>query len=171
MRFINPIWAWFLVPICAVTLAVLIPAFSRSNIIAQRVRCEVKLDDISIALIAYTNNNDGNFPISNKWYEVLIQKTDLSQKDFHCPVDEKDSSSYAINENLYEMEKPDTVSAEMVMLFEANLGVNGVGGANDVILKHDNHGQLGCNVAFADGTVEFIAENRIENLKWVIEEE
>jgi prepilin-type processing-associated H-X9-DG protein len=171
MRFINPIWAWFLIPICALLLAVILPVLSRINEISQRVICANKLNDISIALIVYANDNDGNSPSPNKWCDLLIQEADLPQKDFLCPLDEKDSCSYAINENLYKLEETAVVPAEMVALFEADLGINGAGGADDVILRHNQHGQLGCNIAFADGTVEFIAENRIENLKWVIEEE
>jgi len=91
--------------------------------------------------------------------------------DFHCPLGEKDSSSYAVNENLYKLKEAAVVPAEMVSLFDADLGINGAGGADDVILKHNMQGQFGCNIAFAVGTVKFVTEDRIENLKWVVTEE
>ena len=170
MRLGNPIWAWLLIPITAMLLAIIMPVFLRIREIAQRVIFKDKLNDISIALIAYANDNDGNFPISKKWCELLIQETDF-MNDFHCPLGEKDSSSYAVNENLYKLKEAAVVPAEMVSLFDADLGINGAGGADDVILKHNMQGQFGCNIAFADGTVKFVTEDRIENLKWVVTEE
>ena len=52
MRLGNPIWAWLLLPITAMLLAIIMPVFLRTREIAQRVICEVKINDISIALIA-----------------------------------------------------------------------------------------------------------------------
>ncbi len=46
---------------------------------------------------------------------------------------------------------------------------NQVGGRDDVALRHDQHGQLGCNIAFADGHIEFVTEDRLDDLIWTIE--
>jgi prepilin-type processing-associated H-X9-DG protein len=47
---------------------------------------------------------------------------------------------------------------------------NQLGGPDDVVLRHKECGRPGCNVAFVDGHVEFVTENRIPDLKWTIEE-
>ena len=54
-------------------------------------------------------------------------------------------------------------------IFEADFGRNGVGGIDDVALRHDQHGQLGCNIAFADGHIELVSEAEISDLQWTVE--
>ena len=46
---------------------------------------------------------------------------------------------------------------------------NQVGGPEDVVLHHNNSGKQGCNIAFADGHVEFVPQERIAQLRWSAE--
>ena len=46
---------------------------------------------------------------------------------------------------------------------------NQLGGAEDLVLRHEKGGRLGCNIVFADGHVEFVTKDRISDLKWSVE--
>jgi prepilin-type processing-associated H-X9-DG protein len=50
------------------------------------------------------------------------------------------------------------------LLFETKAGFNQVGGPE--LLTTDNHNGKGCNVLFADNTVEFVKTEELANLKW-----
>jgi prepilin-type processing-associated H-X9-DG protein len=43
---------------------------------------------------------------------------------------------------------------------------NQLGGLDDVALRHDERRLSGCNIAFTDGHVEFVTEDRIADLQW-----
>ncbi|HOL32574.1 MAG TPA: DUF4190 domain-containing protein [Anaerohalosphaeraceae bacterium] len=43
---------------------------------------------------------------------------------------------------------------------------NQMGGPEDLLLRHDEGAASGCNVAFVDGHVEFVRQDRISKLKW-----
>ncbi|MHC4882608.1 MAG: H-X9-DG-CTERM domain-containing protein, partial [Planctomycetota bacterium] len=86
-----------------------------------------------------------------------------------CPVDPKSSFSYAINQNLYTLQPGQGDPKKFVMLFEADLGRNGFGGANDLVLRHKQNDRIGCNIVYTDGHVEFVTEDRIADLQWTAE--
>ena len=79
-----------------------------------------------------------------------------------------DDDTNTTNKNLYKI-KLGQGSAQMVAIFEADLGRNGFGGIDDVVLRHDQHQGTGCNIAFADGHIEFVDEDRIAGLQWTVE--
>ena len=151
------------------TLAILMPALSQTKRIAQRVVCATNIQGLSTAMIVYMNDYDEQFPAPERWCDLLIQEADVSPMSFRCPLDPEGTFGYAINENLYKLE-PGEVPPQMVMLFEADLGRNGVGGSEDLVIRHDELNNHGYNVAFADGHVDFITEDRIASLQWTVEE-
>lgn len=151
-------------------LAILMPALSRVKMLSQRVVCSTNMSGLSTAMIVYMNNYDDHFPTQNQWCDLLIQEADVSPKSFQCPLDPEGLFSYAINENLYKIAPGKIAPARMVVLFEADLGRNGVGGPEDLVLRHDQNQRIGCNIGFADGHVEFVTEDRIADLRWTVEE-
>lgn len=46
---------------------------------------------------------------------------------------------------------------------------NQVGGPEDLVLRHNSNGKQGCNIAFADGHIEFVTQDRIAGLRWTAE--
>ena len=162
---VIPVVFTLIMPILA---AILIPALSQAKMAAQRVVCATNLKALSTAMIVYMNDYDDQYPTPEQWCDLLIEKADVSPKSFQCPLDPEGTFSYAINENLSKLE-PGQVSPQMVAIFEADLGRNGVGGLDDVVLRHDQHGKTGCNIAFADGHIEFVSEDRIPDLQWTAE--
>jgi prepilin-type processing-associated H-X9-DG protein len=167
MRFPNSLW-FFLFLILIVLFSILIPALFKVNAIAQRVICQDYMKNLWIAAEIYKKDCGGEYPNSGQWYDLLIQETEVSPKFFHCPRTEKNSFSYALNESLYVV-GPNEVFPNMVMLFEADLGRNGVGGANDLVLRHKQNDRIGCNIVYTDGHVEFVTEDRIADLQWTAE--
>lgn len=163
---VIPVVFTLIMPILA---AILMPALARTKMVAQRVVCSTNMKALSTAMMVYMNDYDEKYPTPELWCDLLIQKADVSPKSLQCPLDPEGSFSYAINKNVYGIE-PGQVPAQMVVLFEADLGRNGVGGPEDIAFRHDQHGQYGCNIAYADGHVEFVIEDRIADLQWTVEE-
>ncbi len=147
-------------------LAILMPALSKTKMIAQRVVCSTNMQGLSTAMVVYMNDSDEKYPTQDQWCDLLMQEADVSAKSFQCPLDPEGSFSYAINENLYKIAPDKIISPQMVVLFEADLGHNGVGGLDDLKVKHMD----GCNVTFVDGHVEFVRTDAIPNLQWTVEE-
>ncbi|MEN8127620.1 MAG: hypothetical protein ABFR90_07415 [Planctomycetota bacterium] len=175
MRLPNPLW-YFVVLIAILLLAVMIPVFSRTKEIAQRVVCESNLKKLSKVMTIYAGDYNTQYPMpSEKWCDILLgiksfkEKRGLSADTFRCPADPKGSFSYAVNEDIYKTEWHTCVDYSMVLMFESNLGRNGVGGQDDVILHHNKEGQLGCHIVFGDGYVKFVTEDHIDNLNWSLE--
>lgn len=151
-------------------LAIMMPALAKTKMIAQRVVCGTNLKGLSTAMIVYMNDYGDKYPTQDQWCDLLMQEADVSPMSFRCPLDPEGSFSYAINENLYTIEPGKVLPpAQMVAIFEANLGRNGVGGPDDLVLRHDQNQRVGCNIGFADGHVEFVTEDRIADLQWTAE--
>lgn len=147
-------------------LAILMPALSKVKVQAQRVVCATQLKTISIGMVSYMDEYDGQYPAPDQWCDLLIENEDIIPKGFCCPLDPEGSFSYAVNENLYTIVPGMVDRSQFVFLFEGNLGRNGVGGPEDLVLRHEE----GCNIAFADGHVEYVPADRIADLHWTIEE-
>lgn len=163
-----PLVILILLPILLMLLGILMPALSKTKMIAQRVVCSTNMQGLSTAMIVYMNDYDEQYPTAERWCDLLIEEADVSPKTLQCPLDSEGTFSYAINENLYKVELRNT-NPQMVAIFEANLGRNGVGGSDDLVLRHDEFGRLGCNIAFVDGHVEFVTEDGLDGLQWTVE--
>lgn len=152
-------------------LAILMPALSKTKQIAARVVCGTNLKGLSTAMIVYMNDYDDEYPTPDAWCDLLMQEADVAPQTFQCPESDAEFA-YAINENLKGRNsgviEPERAT-QIVVLFEADLGKNGVGGREDIVLRHDQNGQLGCNIVFADGHVEFVTEDRLDDLIWTVE--
>jgi prepilin-type processing-associated H-X9-DG protein len=162
---VVPVVLTFILPLF---MAIMIPALLKAKETAKCVICANNLKTLSVAAIVYASDNDDMFPVPEKWCDLLIRKGDVSPNCFRCPSALGIDFSYAINENLY-TSNLQTSAAQMVMLFEANLGRNGTGGPEDVVCRHHRGARMGCNIAFADGHIEFVTEERIAGLKWTAE--
>ena len=46
---------------------------------------------------------------------------------------------------------------------------NQLGGPEDVALHHNDNGQQGCNIVFADGHTEYVTKDRVPELQWTAE--
>ena len=127
------------------------------------IACRANLIGLGKAIKIYANDFDNKYPTPDKWCDLLIQHTDVTEKEFICPSAGKGRSHYAINPNC----KPKSPE-DMVLLFETKGGWNQVGGPE--ILTTENHKGKGCNILFNDSRVEFVKTERLGELKWEVEE-
>lgn len=162
---VIPVVLTFILPLF---LAIMLPALSKARETEKYMVCATNLKALSTAMIVYMNDYDDRVPTPEQWCDLLIQKADVSPNCFRCPSAPDIDFGYAINKNLYTSNLRQ-MDAQMVMLFEANLGRNGVGGLEDVVCRHCRGGQKACNIAFADGHTELVTEERIAGLKWTAE--
>lgn len=61
------------------------------------------------------------------------------------------------------------VPGDTVLLFESDLGPNSAGGSADVVFRHQEDGQRGANILLVDGTMKFVQEEAIGDLRWTLE--
>lgn len=132
----------------------------------SRLSCAMNLHRIGMAMILYASDNDNKYPIVNKWSDLLLQPERYVERPevFVCKSAGEGRCHYAMNPSC-EPNSP----ADVVLLFETKGGWNQSGGPE--ILTTENHGRKGCNVLFNDGHVEFIKTERLNKLKWKVEED
>ena len=170
MRLPNVLWGYAVWIVFILALAILIPAFWKVRILTGQVLCESHLKGLSSAVRIYSYENNNQYPTPEQWCELILEHSDrFNEKAFWCRAEPKGTFSYAINEYLYQIE-PNEMSPETVLLFEADLGRNGIGDSEDLVLRHKKDGKLGCNITFVDGHIEFIEAEDIPNLRWTVEE-
>lgn len=150
--------------------------------------------------MVYAREYENKLPSSEKWCDVLISSVDVSPKSFRMPYLDINEGEclYAMNENVSRMEFS-KIPADVVLLFETDLGIeqartgsllsrpfakelgytedvkifnnrwNQVGGPEDI--KTDYHQRPGINILFGDGHVAFVREEKIDLLKWTVDED
>ena len=161
-----------MVLITPLLLAIMLPALSQARHMAQLAVCSSNLHELSVAMTVYVDDNNKEYPIPEQWCDLLMQEAGVSMQSMRCPCADEGTFSYAMNENLRGLNARRmnySLPGNIVALFEADLGKNGVGGREDVVLRHDHAGQAGCNIVFADGRIEFVAEDRLDDLIWTVE--
>ena len=150
--------------VAAVIVFLLIIAILRPGLIhlreyRRRIRCAENLTSLGKTMIIYACDYDDKYPTADKWCDLLIEYTDVTEKQFRCPANRKERCSYAMNPNAKLTSSPD-----MVVLFETKGGWNQFGGPE--ILTLDNHEGQGCNVLFNDFHVRFVKKEQLGELKW-----
>lgn len=136
-----------------------------SSAYTKRMVCLSNLHMLTISFYIYQEENS-QYPVPDQWCDKIQYFEEGVHNYFLCPLDEVGPCSYAMNENIPAdaTELPD----DLVILFESAPGWNQVGGPDDVVT--DRHKNPGANIAFADGTVEFIEAEDIPNLRWTVVE-
>jgi hypothetical protein len=148
----------------ALMLGILMPALARVRMTAQKTVCGSNLRTLSAAMIMYADDNDGMYPTTSKWCDLLIEYID--EEYFKCSRTSEGRCNYAMNKTI---EKLGTDSSpDMVLLFETWPGWNQAGGPE--ILTTNNHNGEGCNVVFIDLHAQFVRTEDINDLRWTPEQ-
>jgi len=129
----------------------------------RQVLCRANLLQLGVAIQIYSDDYSGKYPTADKWCDLLLQCTDVTEKIFVCKSAGEGRCHYAINPNA-ELSSP----ADMVLLFETKGGWNQFGGPE--LLTLENHKGKGCNILFNDGHVEFVKPEKLRGLRWDVEE-
>lgn len=110
-------------PFVFMALAILMPALSKTKMIAQRVVCGTNLKGLTTAMMVYVQDYDGILPNEN-WCDLLIEQADVSPQSFICPSSDAvdGESSYAMNENIAGMDLDD-LPGDIVLFFETDKGL------------------------------------------------
>jgi len=129
--------------------------------LARQIICVGNLRVLGMAIMTYSELNDGKYPTPDKWCDLLIEHVELTEKSFVCPAAKEGRGHYAINPNCEPNSPPD-----MVLLFETKGGWNQFGGPE--LLAGERH--KGCCILFNDNHVQFVEKERLSQLKWKVEE-
>ncbi len=126
----------------------------------ERLRCLDHLQQLSLGLALYAEENGGQWPAAQNWCDALVERFEGQgdvQGVFRCPLGGEGRCHYAMN--------PDADPrgpADVVLLFESKPGWNQQGGAE--LLITDRH--QGANVLLVGGIVKFIQPGEAAQLKW-----
>ena len=152
--------------VMALLMAILMHALSKTRVLALRVVCSANMHGIANAISMYAEDN-GAFPTTSKWCDLLIENQNVDQKQFRCPTAPEGPSNYAINSNIEQLGA--AAPPDMVLLFETRPGWNQSGGPE--ILTTENHHGDGCNVVFVNGRVKFVHQQEFKDLRWTAQQD
>lgn len=133
--------------------------------------CLNNLHQLSLIMKFYADENDGQYPSTDKWCDLLT-KSYMPTVDpdlFICPgaadkiTQDSSQSCYVLNKNIVGM-KASEVPPDVVLLFEGPVGWNQVGGPE--LLTTQYHIDEGVGVSFADLSVKFVRPDELSSLKW-----
>jgi prepilin-type processing-associated H-X9-DG protein len=149
------------VPIMA---AMLMPALARARAMARTPLCQNNLKQLGMVISLY-ENDERQLPDASKWCDEMQPVYIEDEEVFQCPEAEGLRCAYAMNEHLGAkslavVDDP----ARTVLLFESDLGWNGSGGRAD--LPEEPRHPRGHTILFADGHVEVVSPERVDDLVW-----
>jgi prepilin-type processing-associated H-X9-DG protein len=147
--------------VLALLMAILMPALSKTRVLAIRVVCGANMHGIANAISMYADDT-GAFPTTSKWCDLLIDNQYVNEEQFRCRAATEGPSNYALNSNIEKL--PAAPPPDMVLLFETQPGWNQSGGPE--VLTTENHHGDGCNVVFIDGHVKFVHQHELKDLRW-----
>jgi hypothetical protein len=153
-----------LLPVAAVGMGIMMPALARVRQLAFRMTCGTNLHSLGIAMRAYAADNNGQFPTSSQWCDLLLMTMNVTPEMFQCKGGGGERCHYALNRNIAGLGF--NAPGDMVLLFESYPGWNQVGGPE--ILTTEYHQQDGCNVVFVDGQAAFIRPAGLAELRWTV---
>jgi len=124
----------------------------------------INMRNLGNALLMYAHDNNDMLPSADKWCDLLIAHTKVTQRDFICPASYMPVYSYGFNKNLSN-KLINQIHGNIVLLFETDGGKN-VSGGPEQLMKSGRHHQGASNVLFSDFHVECIQRNKLVDLKW-----
>lgn len=151
-----------LLPFIALLMGIMMPTLVRVKQITFRQVCQTNLKELGKLMLIYAGDYDEKYPTPSKWCDLLVEYAKITKNSFRCPGAPDGPCNYAMNKNIEEFGKD--APPDMVLLFETSPGWNQAGGPE--ILTTENHQGEGCNILFADGHVEFVKTENLNDLKW-----
>ena len=147
------------------------PALNRlaKKPVRNRDVCLNNMSEIYSKMQLFAEKNDKNLLPFNKWCDLLLNDTNIQVSAFSCPNEDnrKIKSSYALNKYIEGREFSD-LPDDIVVIFESDLGWNGVGGKNDVDFNNHDYRleSTSAGILQADGSVIYVTKNEIDSLRW-----
>lgn len=85
----------------------------------QKIECSAKLEKLGKILMFYAKQNHYHYPPPDKWCDVLLKNTKVTETDFLCPGATEINGHYAINPNAEPISRYDDFDS-----FLDSLGIN-----------------------------------------------
>lgn len=156
------------------TLAVLVALISLllffTVLMQRRIRsipypmlCAEQLRNLGLSMAVYVEENSGRYPTADKWCDLLLENTNITDDDFLCPSTFWPVGSYGFNRSL-DGKSINEVLPDTVLLFEVEYGKNISGGPE--LVASNKHYNDWTNILFADYHVNFIDRKDVEKLRW-----
>jgi len=134
----------------------------KSLLFPTKIQCATNMQNLAKAMMAYAEDNEGIFPSSDHWCDVLSDQPGVKKSMFKCKEVDDLSSAFSINVNVAGKNLAQ-LDPNMVMLFESDAGWNSAGGSELAVA--DRHTR-GSNFAFVNGNVFFIMKEAFGKLTW-----
>jgi prepilin-type processing-associated H-X9-DG protein len=145
--------------------ALLLPALAKAKAKAQGIQCMNNGRQIALGIIMYAEGNTNLLPQAATWCDDALTQLSAA-KVFLCPAgDATDRCHYAYNANLSGLDSTQIRNpATTVLAFEADGGWNRSGGPE--LLPTPPRHSKGVVIIFADGHVETLTADRLDQLNW-----
>jgi hypothetical protein len=132
------------------------------SLFPTRFQCSTNMQNLTKALIAYADQNEGFLPVAENWCDILVDRPGVKKSMFKCKEADDPSTAFSININVAGKNLAQ-LDPNMVMLFESDAGWNSSGGPELAIA--DRHTK-GSNFSFVNGEVFFIMKEAFDKLTW-----
>jgi prepilin-type processing-associated H-X9-DG protein len=163
---VSAVFLLFIIPLSA---AMLLPALATAKGRAMTIQCANNMRQLSQAARLYAGDHKDHFPEATNWCDALKTYVGGTSKVYKCPAaNTLEGCDYTYNAQVAGLETS-SVNPLTVLLFESKDGWN-LSGGPDMLLSEPRHGNRGrlktITVAFADGHVEEVTQDRIRQLRW-----
>jgi prepilin-type processing-associated H-X9-DG protein len=163
---VSAVFLVFVIPFGA---AMLLPALAAAKQKAMMVQCMNNERQISLAARIYAGDHQDHFPEATNWCDALKQYVGNNERVYRCPAAGiEDRSDYAYNSNVAGLETKN-VNPLTVLFFESDAGWN-LSGGKELMPENPRHKGRSrsreITVAFADGHVEEVTSDRLDQLRW-----
>jgi len=142
------------------------PVFHTARLKAMQAACQSNLKQLALAAMMF-ETDEKRFPDANKWRDQLtpyVRNVAL----FSCPAQSESQHGYAMNAALSGAHVSRLVDPSRTPLFfDSDPKLAKSSGGFEALAKPPRHLQRN-NIAFADGHVESINDDRIDELLWDI---
>lgn len=116
------------------------------------------LFDLGQAIMMYASENENLYPAADKWCDLLLKNTDVTEDKFKNPWSKRKRCGYSMN-SMCEPNSPNDV----VLLFESSGGWNQFGGAELLAIDKKRKGMW---ILFNDFHSSFKAMEQLSELNW-----
>ena len=154
-----------LIPFIAILMAMLMPAFAHARMQAKNVVSMNQAKQICVAMIRYSEENDGRLPQVDNW-PVTLPPYLGDGVILESPFAPHAGRVWAMNayldgRRLRDIKQP----ARTVLIFEAGPGGPPAGGRE--LLSNGPRGRKGYVIGFLDGHVEIVPPVNLGGLIWI----
>ncbi len=139
-----------------------LPGFLGANSLNS---CQSNQKQIMLGILQYTQDYDEKYPPARKWIDVVMPYV-KSEDIFKCPAVTKAGNGYAYNSKFSQISlSAISEPARTINIYEtSNLSRNVFAPFNGRAYRHQQGGESGMNIGFADGHVKWFPRGKSEQL-------